>query len=694
MLVGGLLGACEDDPAPLPTQAVFELPRDGSDAGFFDLPWPSDLRRTADGFIDIRDFPNPQGPRSTLADYIEAASTHLDGYGTNGAVYFRFSAPIDPASLPATAADTLAASASVFLVDLETGERHPGQVAYHEAETIYWPTNTVSIRPVWGMPLEGARRYAAVVTRGIATTSGTPALRSTDFANLLDGGGDAATAAAREVYGPAIDTLTAAGVARDDLLSIAVFTTQDPTADLIAARDWMVENYAMPTAPAATWSWIESKETFTRVEGRYGPSPTFQSGESPYETVGSGEIVMEGGVPVVAGEFEARFMLTVPTSPMPAEGYPIVLYAHGTGGDYQSFVRSDVHTLLAEDGFAVLGIDQVLHGERNPTDIGPDFLFFNFLNPMAARDNNRQSALDVVQQARFAASVHVPETMIAPVDGVARTFDPERIYVYGHSQGGLNMPLFLAIDDSAQGGMLTGAGGLLGISVLEKLEPFPISAAVQLFLVLSGSTPEDALAREAFDIDHPVLTLLQTWAEPSDAVNYGRMIFDRPRPGFAPKSLFMIGGQTDRWTTPNSNATLAASMHMPLLQPVVNGIEANDLRGIGAAPTPITGNVGAGTATAGLLQISDEGHFVAFNDEALRQRIRGYFTSFSAGAPTIPRDGMIITRDAGMPVDAGADSGAPTDGGSDAAADAGPDAGPDASTDASTDAGVPMDAGP
>ncbi|RLB47817.1 MAG: hypothetical protein DRJ42_24600 [Deltaproteobacteria bacterium] len=690
MLLGSLLGACDDTPAPLPAEAVFELPRDGSTAGFFDLPWPTDLRRTADGFIDVTEFTNPRGPTSTLGAYIEAASTRLRGYGTNAGVYFRFSVPIDPASLPATAADTLEAGATVFLFDLETGERHPGQVTYHEAETIYWAGNTVSIRPVWGMPLEAGHRYAAVVTGGVTTTDGTAAARSRDFTALIDGGGDAATAQARDTYGPAIDTLVSAGVSRDDLVSLAVFTTQDPTAELITVRDWMVAEYPIPTAPTDTWRWIASEASFTRVEGRYGPSPTFQSGDAPYDTPGSGEIVIRDGVPVVAGEFDARFMLTVPTSPMPADGYLIVLYAHGTGGSYASFANGDLAQFFAEEGYAMMGIDQVLHGDRNPTTNDPELLFFNFLNPLAARDNNRQAALDVVQQARFAATVDLPETILTGPGGASLTFDPARIYVYGHSQGGLNLPLFLAVDDSTQGGFLSGAGGTLSISVIEKTEPIPTSIGVQLFLALPGSSPENALEQEAFDYEHPVLSLIQTWDEAADGVNYGRMIFDRPRTGFAPKSVFMSGGQADPFTSANANASLAASMRMPLLTPVVNGIEANDILGIGAAEAPVTGNVAAGTATAGLLQIADGGHFVAFQDEGLQQRIRGYFASFTGGVPTIPRDGMVITIDAGMTMDAGADAATPTDGGADAAADAGSDA----STDASSDAGVPMDAAP
>jgi hypothetical protein len=281
-----------------------------------------------------------------------------------------------------------------------------------------------------------------------------------------------------------------------------------------------------------------------------------------------------------------------------------------------------------------MGIDQVLHGPRNPTTVGPELLFFNFLNPLAARDNNRQGALDVVQQARFAATVEVP-TRIVNTDPPVR-FDPNRIYVFGHSQGGLNMPLFLAIDDTAKGGMLSGAGGTLAISVIEKTEPISIALAVQLFLVLPGSTPEDALAREAFSYEHPVLSLLQTWVEPSDTVNYAHMIFDSPREGFAPKSVLMTGGQTDPYTSANSNASLAAAMRVPIVEPVVAPNEALDVLGIAAVRPPVSADVAGGAATAGMLQFADAGHFVAFQSDVAKAQIRGFFASFADGVPTIP----------------------------------------------------------
>jgi hypothetical protein len=623
-----------DDGVTGPPTARFELVRDGVESAFFDLPWPTDLRRGADGIIDVHGFPNPRD-NETLQLYIDAVSTHLDGWANNGAIYFRFDARVDPRSLPRTAAESIADSASVFLFDVEAGTRHPAFVLFQDEETRYWPSHTLAIRPIYGIPLGQGRTYAAVVTRELVPWDGGEYSRSADFEALLGTGGDATVEAARAAYGPALDALERAGVARESLLSLAVFTTQDSVSELAAVRDWMVTSYTMPEAVDDGWRWIASNETHTQVEGRYGPVPTMQHGEPPYMEAGTGDFRSADGVPLVYSEFDARFMLTVPTTPMPEAGYPIVLYAHGTGGDYATFTRNDTAAQLALEGYAVIGIDQVLHGERNPTSGGPELLFFNFLNPLAARDNNRQAAIDVVQQARFATSMTVP-TRIVSREGTPIRFDPERVYVFGHSQGGLNMPLFLAIDDTAKGGYLSGAGGTLAISIIDKTEPISIALAIQFVLGLPGGSPEAALAMEGMGYEHPVVTLLQTWVEASDGVNYARMIFDTPREGFAPKSLLMTGGQLDEYTVAGANASLAAATRMPIIEPVVAPDEALDVLGIAPVAAPVTGNVAGGAATAGLLQFPYGGHFVAFESPIAMRQISGYFRSLDDGVPTIP----------------------------------------------------------
>src|SRR5439155_21503580 len=115
-----------------------------------------------------------------------------------------------------------------------------------------------------------------------------------------------------------------------------------------------------------------------------------------------GEIVVgSDGIAVVQRIEPMRFALTIPAGATPATGWPICIYAHGTGGDWQSFVDDGTALRLAQQGIAVISTDQVLHGPRNPGG-DPEVSFFNFGNPLAGRDNALQGAADAWSQMRLA----------------------------------------------------------------------------------------------------------------------------------------------------------------------------------------------------------------------------------------------------------------------------------------------------
>ena len=111
----------------------------------------------------------------------------------------------------------------------------------------------------------------------------------------------------------------------------------------------------------------------------------------------------------MASTFDLRFSLSVPNAavcPAPTGGYPIVLYAHGSGGDYRSYVEDGTAQALAQRCLATMGIDQLFHGTRPGAPQVDDpslkqFLFFNFGNVEAARTNPRQAAADEMQRARL-----------------------------------------------------------------------------------------------------------------------------------------------------------------------------------------------------------------------------------------------------------------------------------------------------
>ena len=219
-------------------------------------------------------------------------------------------------------------------------------------------------------------------------------------------------------------------------------------------------------------------------EGYYGPSPNYQQGTPPYAQAG-GSFVFSGGKPVLQNTFPQQFCLVVPSAtkcPMPASGYPIVLYAHGTGGDYRSVV-DEGHSfgdLMAQQCMASMGINQIFSGQRaraTPARTTPTTRATRTCSsststtPWPRGPTAGRAAVDVVQQARLFTDTHVDRARV-----VSRTPQRDRLRRRACSssatpRAGSNGPLFLAGDGQARGGVLSGSGAMITVALLEKTPP-------------------------------------------------------------------------------------------------------------------------------------------------------------------------------------------------------------------------------
>ena len=598
ILSAPLVGCGTDEPEV----ALFTIPRDGVTQEFYELPYPNDLRRGDDGKLDLDGYPRPV---PLVNAYLDALET-LDGYGTNAAMFVRFAAPIDTGRLPATAAASIEDDAAVYLVDLDPdsparGQRQP--IVFRFQAYAGWTIgdNFLAALPSPGFPLRQETTYALVVTRRLN------AVPSPDFEAILaadqpDVVLEPAVVRARAVYAPLTTWLDeAGGDERADVASAAVFTTQEVTSIMGRLRE-RVRSLPAPVARDIAPQ-IAKMVNFTWYDGFFD-APNFQTGQIPYHVIGEGDIV-DGldGLPQVQRMEPLRFSFTIPDGPAPATGWPVVIYAHGTGGNYHSFISDFTATRLAAEGLAVISIDQVLHPPRNPGG-APEVDFFNFQNPYAGRNNPIQGAADDFSVVRLVEgfSLVEPERTIR--------FDPDRIYFFGHSQGGLTGPPFVAYEPQIKGAVLSGAGGLLYHALLNKTEPLDISALVHSVII---DNPLDEF--------NPVLAMLQTWVERSDTINYGPLLVREPAPGMVPRPIYQSMGFVDHFTPLLTIEALAVSIGGDHVGPVIEPIEGLALRGRSEVAAPVTDNVNGATAVIVQYQATtSDGHFVVFDVAAARRQ--------------------------------------------------------------------------
>ena len=640
------LAACSSAPPPGTSDvtSLYVVPSSLSelaDERFFDHPWPSDLR-LENGSPRVEGLYNPR-QISIIRIYIEAMKGVLDGFSPAAAGALRFTGPIDPSTLPRTPRDSLALDASVQLIDIdpaspEYGQRKLVSVSWRPDEGVYILPNTLEFMPTIGFPLRPHNRYAFVVTTALQAASGGAISASADLAAVLgNSAADERTQRAHDDLASAVKELDSRGIRRDRIAHLAVFTTADPTKELFAVRDAVRTAVPAPKADPDAWKVGYKNSISTEYRGSYGPSPNFQAGKLPFEQYGDGgEFQLEDGKPKLIDTFDLRFSLMVPSAtkcPMPAEGYPIVLYAHGTSGDYLSYTDDGTGASLAKKCIATMGVDQIFHGTRPgapppENESRVELLFFNFENPVAARTNPRQSAIDEVQRARlFTESKLVVPATIAQ-GGKEVRFDASKLMYFGHSQGGLNGPLYMAADDSSRGGVLSGSGALISVNLLQKTEPQPSVAALVKTVFLGLRSDEEGEA----DAFHPIISLAQNMIDVSDPIHYARHIAAEPRAGSSARSIYMTeginpDGTGDSYAPPHGIEAHALAIGLPLQLPDQRSIAEGQWGGPNPLMIPaggISGNLANGNASGVLGQWAvpsgTDGHFVVFHVPQAQQQ--------------------------------------------------------------------------
>jgi hypothetical protein len=430
---------------------------------------------------------------------------------------------------------------------------------------------------------------------------------------------------------PFVAWATAASFPLGAVALASVFTVQDATGAIPRLRA-AIHRAPAPAPDLLRWS---SSTRATHLFTGTFPVTNFQQGSPPYADTGGGFLLDATGTPLPQRIETVRFALTLPRGPAPSAGFPLLLYAHGTGGSYLSCSREGLADPLAERGIATLTMDQVLHGPRNPDcaegastyESCVSLSYFNFLNPYAGRDNGRQGAADLFQLALLARALLVPPGLHP--EGIAAGLDPSRLAFLGHSQGGLTGAPFAAAEPDLSAAAFSGTGGLLTTTILQRKDPLDFR---ELAAGLVGlSSPEE------LDPFHPALALLQTFGEPADPINYARHLQREPLGGGA-RNLLLVEGLLDPYTVADSSEAFAAAAGLDLAGAVAHRSAAFLLRGLSALPLPLSGNVPlpGGSRTGALLQFPNQGHFAIFDDPVASCRLLGFLSSSLSGSGFVP----------------------------------------------------------
>ena len=648
-------------------------------ASFYAAPFPSDDLVKADGTIDIEGFPNPNNaPLVVMAKQLAAAA---HGFAEEGAVYFTLSGSVDASLLP-DMATTVKPGAKVFVLDVQPGSPDylkpvPVTVRFDADGGPFGDANMLSLLPLQGTPMRAKTTYAAVVTTGLGFD---PSPSMTSIA-----AGTRPTALPQKAfaeYQAALVALAKAGIAASDVAGLAVFTTDDPTAQLKVVLDDAVAHH-LPV-PDKAFKQTDLFPTFCVYESTL-PMPDYQAGSSPYNfecaaddatcVKGGGDWQFDAaGHPILQRTEEAGIVITIPRSPMPAAGWPMAHFIR-TGGGGTAEPGKQLRPLvdrgaMATNGgpgapgtgpalyFAMAGlagaeVDGPHENLRDLTGENEDFLMFNIFNPKAMRDNVRESGVE------YALFAHLLEKLTLDVSDCPGTtspakFDAARFALMGHSMGATIAPLSLAFEPLYRIMVASGSGASWIENVIWKQKPLPVAGDVSVVL---GYTS----ARRKLTEQDPVLTLFQWGEEPADSDVYSRLLVAEPPAGMEPRHWLMEQGIVDHYIMPPIANAMSLSLALDLtgtpLDATSSELETDGTptlesllpySGGKQIPLPVSGNRKSQGKTLTTLVTQhpadgiEDGHEIVFQTDPPKREYRCFLQTWAAGqTPIVPNAGAV-----------------------------------------------------
>ncbi|MBA3562661.1 MAG: alpha/beta fold hydrolase, partial [Gammaproteobacteria bacterium] len=556
-----LLGGCSEanDPAEeQPSQEPSPAPPSSFRALFVPqggiVPFPNDLffNGSTDGTLNL--------PVTAFTPNAQALNT-LDGYSTTAPIRARFSESLDPASLlggqtvhvfevqvdPATKATVGFVSALVPGTDYSIGI----------APDIDSNDSILELTPLG--PLNEKSGYLVVLTDGIRSSDGTAAVPDNVFQTIKDALADGATLpdptldAIKQLTGAHFAIASAVGIDPASIVSSFSFSTQSNT-DVMLAVD------ATTTAQAAglQFAGLDTSQVDPRLTGsadvyvgtvgvpyylsRTAPLTDFWlGGPSPLDAT-SNFLTRFNPVPVATETLVIPALLTLPNvnsafvmagGSQPAEGWPVIVFQHGITRN-----RTDMLALadgFADAGWAVIAIDQPLHGLTDPmnplfqagnertfdldlvnnadSSPGPDGSidpsgthYINLTSLPTTRDNLRQSAADLIALTRTVPVIDLNADQVPDLNA-------DRIHFVGQSLGAMVGTTYLGVNSDVRTATLANGGGTISVLIRESPSFGPrITAGLEAAGLIADTTLFNQFFRDA-----------QTVIDSGDPINFAEM---------------------------------------------------------------------------------------------------------------------------------------------------------------------------
>ena len=548
----------------------------GNPSNFFTNGFPTDLRVNDQGNIDLSLFPRMSHQLTRL--YVKETEQRAKGYTLSMPIYLPFTGPIEVNKLPTDDDAYQAPESPIQLIDVDPlskdyGRRFPLKVSMTWRKDTYRPNHLLQILPTIGINLKPNTTYAAIVTKQIPVAEGYVLRQNPVLGKLLSREtiGSEVTFKALQVFAPLRDWLYSSEFQVEDIIAATVWTTGDPTKVMFDAAE-AVSHW--PSPKVKDLRLLTEYEDYCVLQGTW-QVPGFQSGIPPYAYPNYGGAIdwLSDGAPEVHYYRDAPMVVTIPKSPMPDDGYPLLMYNHGTGGDaVEVYTRGkeapdgsqDIgggpSRIAALRGWAASGMG----GHLSFDHLGilgtlDGYVAYNFINPVAWLGNMQQMALERVLFRRVLNNLKIPANLCpdaADESDQPYFFNPEMQAVMGQSLGSYLTGIQTAIDPLPyQGAIWSGAGGSWIEFVFGPTDPIHLQYVAE---VVALNLP----LIDHLDLWHPIPMLAEMLVGPANNILYTDQILRNPRK--TPPHVFVIEGYNDHQVPENIQRPLLTSLGVDL----------------------------------------------------------------------------------------------------------------------------------
>ncbi|HUJ59894.1 MAG TPA: hypothetical protein VLX92_15425 [Kofleriaceae bacterium] len=606
----------------------FELGKTAQPGAFFDYPWPSDLRLDDGGAPDVSSYPNPRnGP--LLANLLSVVPERR-GWPTMSVAYFRFTA-----ELPSYTLDQVMTGGPAYLVDIdpaspELGTAYP-VVADSLPTDIYVPSDLVAIAPRPGIVLRPDTEYAYVLARDFAPGFAAPS-----------GLGDA-------VFDDLWPALPMIGLARSDVLAATVFTTGDEIART-RARSEAIRAAFHPAITNLVLDGGATYDGFCRLDGQIA-MPQFQTGTQPFDT--GGLFVLDGNdVPMQQGSMTIPLVITLPKEAMPASGWPLYQFFHGSGGVSSGLVdlgpspTSADMPIPGEGPGYVVALHHIaaassalpLNPERLPG--ASDYEYLNINNLAAFPQTFQQGVFEQRLLTDALLALQIPQSLVADCTGISTPdpggnhfFDPQKLVAGGQSMGGMYTNMVGAVEPRFGALVPTGAGGFWNYMILESTI---VPGARSLLAAALGIDDSNLVFM------HPAMNGIALAWEIAEPIVYMNRLGRRPLPGMPVHHVYEPVGMGDSYFPTDVYDAAALSYGnqeaTPAIWPTMQtALALEQLAGL--VPYPVEANQDGKTRV--VVQFMGDGiidpHYIYRQLDSVKHQYGCFLESFLRdGVPTVP----------------------------------------------------------